>query len=147
MIELRPVLLVPALYGAPAVGYASVRRRDPLHRARVEREEIEAAVVLALAAAVGHPARGDEARYDLAGMHRVGEEGGAEVDGRAVCVGADGRAKLLRGRQVFLAVEGDAEAGGRRGLWQWVRGRDGCLWSGELHLAALLVRDGIYGAR
>ena len=150
MVQLSPALLVPALNRTAALRHAAMARGHPLHRVRVEREEVVPSMVVMLTAAVRDAARGREMRADLARVHRIREDRGAKEDGRAaIRVVADGLPELLGRRQLCVGAEWDAEAGRRRRLvllllvGRWLGAGHGEL--GRLHFRAGSL-DGVRSA-
>lgn len=138
-------VLVSSLNGPATTGRGTTARAHPLHLIREERQQIEAPIVLVLAASKRHAHRRVQARHDLTRMDRarVFEQRRADEDGGSVEIAERRLARLRAAWERLAGRERDAEAGRRRRL-RWVRWRVGRLRAalGDVPRALLLRRLG-----
>lgn len=142
MIQLPSMFLVSPLYGPLTRRNPALGGEDPLHGDRVERQEIEPAMVLELGAPVRDTARRAQGGRDLARVDGLAEERRAEEYRAApVHVERDGIAGLLLSREGRRCRQWDAKA--RRRGRPVVRGGRGCtavvLRAGEVWVEAALL--------
>jgi hypothetical protein len=82
MIQLRSVLLVPAIDGTAAVWHPPVRCAHKLHGGGIEGKQVVAPGVLQLRATIGHTAGVGEVWGDLARVDGAVEDGGTYEHGK-----------------------------------------------------------------
>ncbi len=115
MVQFRPIMLKSAFNGCPPRGHAAVRCRDELHVLRHKGEQVVPPAVQDLLPAVRHVTVVNLVRRDLARVHGILHDGGADEHGRlAVGVRAGGLARPLdAGERGPGEGQGDAVPRGR----------------------------------
>jgi hypothetical protein len=145
MVQLGASILIPAFHWPSPVWDLPAVRLDPLHQVRLERQQIEAAIMLELAAAVRHAARRPQVRRDLARVNRLVEQRAADEDRRPVRVFARRRLGEVGGGERRLCRERDAVAGWWGVVRVGLRGRRR-VYAG-VHQGALRAGAGEVGER